>query len=110
MLKKVSLLMLGIVALSQSALAAKSAADVLASCANATDKTPAFQVLGDLRKFYGLRVGPQVANVAVQDLSGQGFFPGQVTLTKSAPYQYVLYGYYVGKTTAERPVAPAIPF
>lgn len=70
---------------------------VIATCENTKDHAPAFQILGDMTKFSGPRVTVQSDAVELKDGKGLAFFTGKVTLTKSAPYQFFLYGKEDGK-------------
>lgn len=96
MLKKISFILVASFFVSQTGLAATRGTDVLAACTKTTDKAQGFQVKGESSVFTGLRMGPAVSEVSLVDVSGD-VFPGNVTLTKGAPYQFVLYGLYVGK-------------
>lgn len=64
--------------------------DVLAICAETSTSTPLFEILGDLQLFSGPRFTVQYGNVLLKNVHSRLVFDGIVTLTKSAPYQYIL--------------------
>lgn len=110
MLKTISSVLVAAFLVAQSSVAAPARGiDVLAACAKTTDKAQAFQVKGEISTFTGLRVGPAVGDVSLVDVSGD-VFPGVVTLTKGAPYQFVLYGQYVGKAAPGQYYSPVTAF
>jgi hypothetical protein len=109
LLKKFSVVLVGAFLIAQAGVAAEPTPEVLATCVNSTDKADLFKVKGALKPFSGLRVGLVSQSVILEDSAG-GKFPGQVTLTKSAPYQYHLYGSFTGKPAKGDLVAPTIAY
>jgi hypothetical protein len=109
MLNKVSYFLAAAFLISQPVLAVTRGTEVLAVCTKATDKAQSFQVKGESSRFFGPRLGPIVQDVTVVDISGE-MFPGQVTLTKMGPYQYALYGQYVGKAAPGEHIPPVTTF
>lgn len=84
-----SLLMLSV--FSQAAIPSKSKnLDVLAVCSAELNSAPVFEILGDINLFSGPRLTIQFANVLLKETKTRSLFHGLATLTKNAPYQYIL--------------------
>ncbi len=64
--------------------------DVLAICSETATSAPQFEILGDLNLFLGPRYTALVANVVLKNIHSRAVYDGVATLTKNAPYQYIL--------------------
>lgn len=64
--------------------------EVLAICSEDLKSAPLFEILGDMSLFSGPRFTVQYANVTLRSTKTRSLFKGIVTLTKNAPYQYIL--------------------
>jgi hypothetical protein len=100
----------GVIMMAQPSFAApQRGTQTLADCAKSNNKAEAFQIKGEINGFSSLRMGPVVETVSLVDISGDTF-QGSTTLTKAGPYQYVLYGIYIGKPAQGELVAPTTVF
>lgn len=92
-MKKQAFIVFSLLFISQFSMAALSKSknlDVLALCSADSNSAPLFAILGDLNLFSGPRFTIQYANVILKDTKTRSAFQGLVTLTKNAPYQYIL--------------------